>query len=826
MRPSSSSVIAALSLLVLATPGRGAAQPARASRVIAYDYEHRLDDTVTYAAYHANLETQLLAAQAEFAADRPTLAVFPENTGLMSWVVGPRADSARQAAATGQPNSSIAAIASLFSTYGPQIAYYQQKCPQIPVVRALLLALTDTGWRAVAEGLAPLAQAHGLWIMANHNAPDVTVTRDPAKVAVLADPDLVATGYAYEGGCELWNTAFLFSPDGTLDPDGAADPAHVLAGRQKKVYLVPIEREQNLGLALSSESPARARVIGTPFAQLGVLTSKDAWMVDVVERLEIDGMEVFLQPEAGAWAGHGETGLPDWPPDTMTRAVWSMVQWQAETAVGALANLTGNFGDLFFDGTATLTRDAAAGELAVNYLLGRLPQPGITARAPWVFPDPPAGVALADVAGRRASLDADGARLAPGSGDPLENGQVSGFVATDVTLPARVPAGARLAAPLVASVPVAPAAGAQWAPSLASDAAGTLFAAWTDLRDGFEQPYVAHSQDRGVTWTVAVRAGDATSRPFDQQDNQYGARLAVGADGTLHVVWLDFRNQSWDVYASRSLNGGLTWQPSVRVDHAPSSGEGFPNENLDQNPAIATTRDGTPVVAWSNLGGARVDRGIAAARSTTGGATWTGDVGVDGSDAVEADQWAPALAVARDGTIAAAWQDHRDGVNQIYLATSTDGGASFGAAVRVAPSPRDQWQPAVAYDRRGRTIAVAWSEGVGAGAREIKVARITRRRTRILDPDTATPAGTRQARPAVAWAGSRLWVAWQDDRAGDWDVLAARVRTRNSRPMRVDDGPDGSDARLPSLVAVSQHVLAAWEDTRNGDEQIRFAPAR
>src|SRR5206468_3473968 len=126
------------------------------------------------------------------------------------------------------------------------------------------------------------------------------------------------------------------------------------------------------------------------------------------------------------------------------------------------------------------------------------------------------------------------------------------------------------------------------------------------------------------------------------------------------------------------------------------------------------------------------------------------------------------LAVARDGMVVAVWQDHRDGWSQIYLATSSDGGATFGAATPVSSSPLDQWQPAVAIDRSGRKIAVAWSEGVGAGGRKVKIARITRRGRRMLDPDPAAPAGTRQARPALAWVGSRLWIAWQDDRGGDW----------------------------------------------------------
>ncbi|MGH2739044.1 MAG: hypothetical protein ACRDH6_00955 [Actinomycetota bacterium] len=795
-------------------------------RLIVYDYKQRLDDAMSYETYRENLEQQIVAARGSFATDRPTLAFLPEDTGLFAWLVGSRAEQARRLAE--EAGNSAAAIAALAATYAPQVAYYEAKCPGIPPARALVLALTDTAWRAFAEPLAGMARQWGIWIMANLNAPDVVVTRDPAKVAILADPERSDSGYAYEGGCDHWNTAFLFPPDARLDPDAAADPERVVAGAQKKIYLVPIERTQEVGLAMSSESPANARVIETPFADLGVLTSKDAWMPDVVERLEIDGMDVFLQPEAGSWAGHDPVGLPVWPPDAMRRAIWSMVQWQAETGWGALSNLTGNFGDLYFDGTATIVRDAVPGERAKNYLLGRPPDPGVVRRARWVFPDPPPRTPLANVPKRRSFLDERGALLAPGSGDEMENGQRSGFIVADVPI-----ATAFRRLPEIrprcrgCSVEVAPGPGPQWAPAVVGAGAGTLHVAWTDLRDGFEAPYVAFSTDGGRSWSDAVKAGDSAFREFDQQDNQYDAKLTAGLEDTLHLVWVDFRNQSWDVYGSSSSTGGTTWSGSVRVDGSPSSAEGFPNENLDQDPSIAALSTGRLVAAWSDARGRRPERAIRVSWSDDDGASWSGDRIVAKARG-QSDQWSPVIAASgRELTIA--WQDQRTGWNQVYAAVSKDGGRTYGAPIRVAPSRLEQWQPSVATD--GRSLAVAFTEGTDTKGRQVRVALLRlsalrrghRGGTRLLDPDPQTSAPVRQARPAVAFGGYGLVVAWQDDRAGDWDVLATQFilnRYRNG-PLRVDDGPPGSDAQLPALVAGVLEAIVLWEDTRSGLEQIR-----
>ncbi|HEV2281285.1 MAG TPA: hypothetical protein VGX75_02700 [bacterium] len=124
--------------------------------------------------------------------------------------------------------------------------------------------------------------------MANLNAPEITVTRSPDKIKRLGDPRQAGRGYAYEGGCDIWNTTFLFGANAKLESDGAADPKHAVFAIRRKVYLVKDEREQSLlALAMSSESPANSRVIATPFARLGVLTSKDAWMNDI--RRCVDG---------------------------------------------------------------------------------------------------------------------------------------------------------------------------------------------------------------------------------------------------------------------------------------------------------------------------------------------------------------------------------------------------------------------------------------------------------------------------------------------------------------------------------------------------------
>jgi hypothetical protein len=97
---------------------------------------------------------------------------------------------------------------------------------------------------------------------------------------------------------------------------------------------------------------------------------------------------------------------------------------------------------------------------------------------------------------------------------------------------------------------------------------------------------------------------------------------------------------------------------------------------------------------------------------------------------------------------------------------------------------------------------------------------------RLDDPPTPeTPAVCLEPRLAAAPAG-RVVALWQDGRSG-----VARIRGRVSRDAgrtwddpspSVSDGPGPST--MPSLVADSSGpVLAAWEDGRDGDRDVRVS---
>ncbi len=76
--------------------------------------------------------------------------------------------------------------------------------------------------------------------------------------------------------------------------------------------------------------------------------------------------------------------------------------------------------------------------------------------------------------------------------------------------------------------------------------------------------------DNGTTWSAPVRVND-NAIGFDD----YLPEVAVGPDGCPYVTWFDYREDAYGSrchqYASRSPDGGVTWQANARFTDAVSN---------------------------------------------------------------------------------------------------------------------------------------------------------------------------------------------------------------------------------------------------------------
>ena len=100
-----------------------------------------------------------------------------------------------------------------------------------------------------------------------------------------------------------------------------------------------------------------------------------------------------------------------------------------------------------------------------------------------------------------------------------------------------------------------------------------IYLAWTDIRTGHARIMFTYSADKGATWSKARAVDDLPPGLAHSPDN-FMPTLAVNKDGVLGLTWNDRRDNSDNIgYVTRfsaSLDGGETWQPSVRVAEQPT----------------------------------------------------------------------------------------------------------------------------------------------------------------------------------------------------------------------------------------------------------------
>ncbi|MFH1937407.1 MAG: exo-alpha-sialidase [Bacteroidota bacterium] len=76
----------------------------------------------------------------------------------------------------------------------------------------------------------------------------------------------------------------------------------------------------------------------------------------------------------------------------------------------------------------------------------------------------------------------------------------------------------------------------------------------------WQEIYYIHSTDGGTTWEAAQKLTNATG---------WSRYPSIAVSGSLvHVTWEDTRDGNFEIYYKRSTDGGVTWEPDMRLTNA------------------------------------------------------------------------------------------------------------------------------------------------------------------------------------------------------------------------------------------------------------------
>jgi hypothetical protein len=240
-----------------------------------------------------------------------------------------------------------------------------------------------------------------------------------------------------------------------------------------------------------------------------------------------------------------------------------------------------------------------------------------------------------------------------------------------------------------------------------------------------DNAHASYSADAGRTWLAAegvapknFRVSGDVSTTFDNHGHAFICYIGFDKLGTFNY-WAHGATRN-GIFVRRSLDGGKTWEPEHIAVAEQQSQPGIPFEDKPYIVADQTKSRfaGNLYVGWTRW--RLTDSQMVLSRSTDDGKTWSAPVEIDAHPGLPRDDNGAAEgfdgAVAPDGTLYAIWSQD----NEIMLASSRDGGATFSharAILRTAPImfaveavERANGFPEIAIDPKSRRMYITWSD--------------------------------------------------------------------------------------------------------------------
>ena len=362
-------------------------------------------------------------------------------------------------------------------------------------------------------------------------------------------------------------------------------------------------------------------------------------------------------------------------------------------------------------------------------------------------------------------------------------------------------------------MPVCTADSAQIVPAVTPDDNGGSIITWQDYRDGSWDIYAQRVNASGVSqWTMdgvtICMAGGDQQRP----------QIVGDASGGAIIVWQDYRDGNWDIYAQRvNSSGEAQWA----LDGIPVCSAVFDQLGI----ALIGDGLGGAILTWEDNRSNVVDcPDIYAQRlDATGAGLWTAD-GVCVCNEASA-QHGPRLVSDNSGGAFITWYDHRAGDYDIYTQRVASAGAVQWTTNGVATCTMgtDQLKPDICsdgadgviitwYDYRSTTDYNIYAQRVGpSGAIVWVVDGIVMNNNVAYD----------QINPRIVSDGvGGALIAWQDYVTGTTsDIYAQRVAAAGAvlwTATGVTICTAAGDQRNPQIVTDGNSgAFVTWEDLRD-----------
>jgi hypothetical protein len=159
----------------------------------------------------------------------------------------------------------------------------------------------------------------------------------------------------------------------------------------------------------------------------------------------------------------------------------------------------------------------------------------------------------------------------------------------------------------------------------------------------------------------------------------------------------------------------------------------------------------------------------------------------------------------------------------ILYSRSIDSGASFGPEINLSNNPGSSGIPAIAVS--GNNVHVVWQDTAPDPSFDILYRRSIDGGASFTDPikQLSSTAGS-SISPAIAAVGNSVHVVWEDDTAGNDEILYRRSLDGGTTFPNVikNLSSNSEDSVSPAIAAVGNSVHVVWSDASVGNGDIFY----
>lgn len=275
---------------------------------------------------------------------------------------------------------------------------------------------------------------------------------------------------------------------------------------------------------------------------------------------------------------------------------------------------------------------------------------------------------------------------------------------------------------------------------------------------GTDKVYSARWNGSGFTSPLALNPAGV----FPYIASWTGAEIAASGD-TVFVVFSTVPSGSTaQVYTIRSLDGGVTFEDTVRVDQIGS--------DVPRFPSVAVGTNGNPIVNFMRFNSSFEDPEYAISRSTNGGASYLVPINPTAAVTGFVCDCCPATVATSGDKHVLLFRNDISNIREMWGCYSTDGSASFTAAAEV---DQTNWNVSSCPSSgpsgviTGDSLVTTW---MSAGDVFISSTNLANQQIGVHRQLFPTGLGVHNF-PVIAGKGDTLAVVWQGSNGGATDIF-------------------------------------------------------